>query len=64
MSVRVAIVLVREALKFTISSNTTLPITATPERLSKQPPTSYTVAGVGRPMGGSFPMPQQRAQRR
>ena len=57
VSVRVAIVMVREALDFTSSSNTTLPVTTTPARLSKQPYKSSTVAGVGRPAGGSFPPP-------
>ena len=57
VSVRVAIVLVREALEFVIYSNNPLPVTATPARLSKQPSKSSTVAGVGHPAGGSFPPP-------
>ena len=55
VSVRVVIVMVREALDFTSSSNTPLPVIATPARLSKQPSKSSTVAGVGRPARGSFP---------
>ena len=53
---RVVIVLVREALEFTISSNTPLPVTATSDRLSKKPSKSSTVAEVGLPVGG-FPPP-------
>ena len=55
LSMRVAIVMVREALDFTSSSNTPLPVTATPARLSKKPSKSSVVAGVGRQAGGSFP---------
>ena len=54
VSARVAIVLVRVALEFTISYNNPLPVTVTPARLSKQPSKSSTVTGVGRPVGGSF----------
>ena len=57
VSVRVKIVMVTEALDFTSSSNTPLPVTTIPTKLSKQPSKSYTVAGVGRPTGGSLPPP-------
>ena len=55
VSVRAAIVMVRKALDLTSPSNTPLPVTATPTKLSKQPSNSSTVAGVGRPARGSFP---------
>ena len=55
MSVRVATMMVREALDFTSSSNNPLPGTATPARLSKQPSKYSTVAGVGCPAESSFP---------
>ena len=54
--------MVREALDFTSSYNTPLPVTATPTRMSKQHSKSSTVAGVGRPAGGSFP-PDSTAKR-
>ena len=56
VSARVAIVMVREVLDFTSSSNTPLPVTATPARLSKQTSKSSTVAGVGHPARGSLPL--------
>ena len=55
--VRVEIVVVREAFDFTISNNTTLPVTYTPHRMSKQPSKSSKLAGVERLAGGYFPPP-------
>ena len=52
VSVRVTIVLVSEALEFTIYYNTNLIVTATPARLPKQPPKYSTVEGVGSTAGG------------
>ena len=49
LSVRLKIVVVREAMDYTSSSNTPLPVTATPARISTEPSKYSTVAGVGRP---------------